>query len=179
MEQPAEVRPMLDALLAAADRYVAVDELARVLHLTPSEMNAALDNYEDELMSSSEGRQLRRKGAMVRVEVKAQYVALVADLLPEHRPKPITDQANEVLAVIALTQPVTVQKVSEIRGKDSAAVIDNLAERGLLVRLKRRAENRAALWKVSRRFLNMHNLNQIEELFDEATYRRVFPKLAA
>ncbi len=172
-----DIRAALDALLCAADRYVAVEDLARVLHLSEEEAQTALDDYEHSLRSSAEGRQLRRRGNAVRVEIKPQYVPLMAEMFPERRPKPITDQADEVLAVVALTQPVTVQKVSEIRGKDSTAVIDHLAERGLLVRLKRRGENRAALWKVSRRFLELHHLERVEELFDDATYRRVFPRL--
>jgi chromosome segregation and condensation protein ScpB len=74
-------------------------------------------------------------------------------------------------------QPISVQGISDIRGVDSAAVVMNLAERGLIQRLKRLGPNRERLWKVSRRFLEMHSLNRVEEIFQEDVAARVFPRL--
>ena len=173
-----EVKPKIEALLVAADRWVKLTDLARVLVLPLEAAVSVLNEFEDELMGQDRGIELRRKGEAVRIEVKAPYVALIGELFPERRPKPITGQADEVLATIAHLQPVSVQGVSDIRGIDSAAVISSLAERGLIQRLKRLGENRERLWKVSQRFLDMHNLDQVEELFKEEVFEQVFPGLA-
>ena len=177
MEQAMDVKPMIEALLVAADKWVRTEDLARVLGLKLHEADSALLEFGEELMAADRGIQLRRKGAAVRIEVKAPFVALIGELFPERRPKPISDQADEVLAVIAHTQPVSVQGVSEIRGIDSAAAIANLADRGLIRRLKRLGASRERLWKVSQRFLDMHNLNSVEEIYKEEVAERVFPGL--
>ena len=52
---------------------------------------AALREFEEELLAQDRGIQLRHKGAAVRIEVKAPYVALIGELFPERRPKPISD----------------------------------------------------------------------------------------
>jgi segregation and condensation protein B len=177
MDQSMDVRPKIEALLVAADRWVKIADLARVLGLPVDEAEVAVQEFDDELMSLVRGIQLRRRGDAVRIEVKAPYVSLIGELFPERRPKPISDQADEVLAVIAYKQPISVKGTSDIRGIDSAAVITSLAERGLIQRLKQLGPNRERLWKVSQRFLDMHNLNRVEDLFKEDVAERVFPGL--
>lgn len=170
-----ELRPKIEALIHGSDKWVKIAEIARVLGVTLEETEALIKEFDSEFMDITRGIQLRRRGGEVRIEVKGPYVSLLGELDPTRRSKPISDQANEVLAVIAHTQPVSVQRVSDIREIDSAAVINNLAERGLIQRLKRLGPNRERLWKVSRRFLDMHNLNSIEEIFKEEVAERVFP----
>lgn len=172
-----EVKPMVEALLVAADKWVKIAELSRVLALPPEKTEAVVREFGNELEDTERGIQLRRRAGAVRIEVKAPYVSLIGELFPERRAKPITDHANEVLAVIAHTQPVSVQGVSDIRGIDSAAVISNLGERGLVQRLKRLGSNRERLWKVSQRFLDLHNLTSVDEIFKEEVAERVFPGL--
>jgi segregation and condensation protein B len=174
-----ELKPKIEAMLVGADRWVMIADLARVLGLTIDETKTALKEFEDELMGQDRGIQLHRRGKDVRIEIKAPYVALIGELFPERRPKPFTDQANEVLAVIAHFQPVSIKDVSDTRGVDSAAVMTTLAERGLIKRLKRRGENREGLWEVSQRFLEMHNLTRVDEIFEDGVAARVFPDVVA
>ena len=147
-----------------------------MLGLPLDETEAVVQEYEDDLLSLMRGIRLRRRA--VRLEVKALYVALIGELFPGRRPKPISDQADEILAAIAHTQPISVQGVSDIRGIDSAAVISSLAERGLILKLKRLGPNHERLWKVSQRLLDLHNLGSAEGIFKEEVVERVFPGLA-
>jgi segregation and condensation protein B len=179
MEQSMEVKPKIEAMLVAADKWVKIADLARVLGLSSEETEDALLEFDSELISADRGIQLRRKGEAVRIEVKAPYVALIGELFPERRPKPITSQADEVLAVIAYCPEISIQGVSEIRKVESAAVIASLAERGLICRLKRLGPNRERLWKVSRRFLDMHNLDRNADIYKDEVAERVFPGLVA
>lgn len=172
-----ELKPRIEALLLASDKWVKIADLARVLVLPLEDAEAAVQEFGDELMNPERGIQLRRRAGEVRIEVKAPYVSLIGELFPERRPKPLSSQADEVLAVIAHTQPVSVQGVSDIREIDSAAVISSLAERGLIQRLKRLGPKRERLWKVSQRFLDLHNLTSVDEIFQEEVAERVFPGL--
>lgn len=129
-------------------------------------------------MSQTRGFQLRRRAGTVRIEVKAPYVALIGELFPERRPKPLSSEAREVLAVIALKQPIPAQGVTDIRGFDSSAAISNLAERGFIRRLKTRGEHGEQKWKVTQRFLDTFNLDRVEDLCKDEVFERAFPELA-
>jgi segregation and condensation protein B len=173
-----ELMARIEALLVAADKPVAIAALARCLAVPIEEVDAVLRTYEEELTSRARGFQLRRSAGAVRIEVKSPYVPLIGELFPERRPKPLSSQAREVLAVIALKQPIPTQGVSDIRGFDSSAVIVNLAERGLIQRLKTRGERGERKWKVTQRFLDTFNLDRVEDLYRDEVFERTFPELA-
>jgi segregation and condensation protein B len=178
MDQTYELMAKVEALLVAADKPVEVAALARCLAVPIEEVDAVLRAYEEELLSQARGCQLRRRGGTVRIEVKAPYVPLIGELFPERRPKPLSSQAREVLAVIALKQPIPTQGVTNIRGFDSSAAIANLAEQGLIRRLKTRGEHGERKWKVTQRFLDTFNLDRVEDLYKEEVFERTFPELA-
>lgn len=154
-----------------------IADLTRDLMLPLEEMEAVLQEFEDEFLDPTRGIQLRRRGRAVRIEIKGPYIFLIGEFFQERRSKPICDQSNELLAVIAHTQPVSVQGISDIRGIDSAAVTSSLAESGLRQRSNRLGPKREWLWKVSQRFLELHNLNSAEKIFEEKVEEWVFPGL--
>ena len=96
-----------------------IADLTRDLMLPLEEMEAVLQEFEDEFIDPTRGIQLRRRGRAVRIEVKEPYIFLIGEFFQERRSKPICDQSNELLAVIAHTQPVSVQGISDIRGSGS------------------------------------------------------------
>ncbi len=175
-----EVKAQLEAILIGAGRWLKLDDLARALRLSRAETVEVLERFEEDLMNQVQlrGIQLRRRAQTVRVELKPAYVPLLGEAIPEFRPKPISDQADEVLAVIIHLQPISTSGVTEIRGIDSAAVVTNLAERGMIQRRERLGQNRERLWKVSQRFLDLHHLDKVEDIFKEGVMERVFPGLA-
>src|ERR1035441_10244146 len=149
MDQRLDLKPKIEALLVAADKPVELSGLARCLGVSIEEVVAVLEELEGELMSQERGFQLHRRAGTIRIEVKAPYVALIGELFPERKAKPLSSQALEVLAVIALKQQISTQGVTDIRTFDSSAVIANLAQRGFIQRLKVRGEHRERLWKVN------------------------------
>ena len=179
MDQLYELMAKIEALLVAADKPVEIAALARCLGVPIEEADAVLGAYEEELMSQTRGYQLRRRAGTVRIEVKAPYVPLIGELFPERKPKPLSSQAREVLAVIALKQPIPTQGVTDIRGFDSSAAISNLAEQGLIRRLKTRGEHGERKWKVTQRFLDFFNLDRVEDLYKDEVFELAFPELAA
>jgi segregation and condensation protein B len=168
-----ELMAKIEALLVAADKPVEIAALARCLAVPIEEVDVVLGAYAEELLS-----QLRRSAGTVRIEVKPPYVPLIGELFPERKAKPLSSQAREVLAVIALKQPIPTQGVTEIRGFDSSAAIANLAERGFIRRLKTRCEHGERKWKVTQRFLDAFNLDRVEDLYKDEIFERTFPELA-
>ena len=132
MEESWELKPKIEALLVASDRPVSITALAACLGVTEDETDEALREFEADLLGADRGIQVRRRPHGVRIETKAQYADLIGRLLPERRPKPITSQALETLAIIALKQPVSTGDINAIRGIESAGTVETLQNRRLI-----------------------------------------------
>jgi segregation and condensation protein B len=175
-EQSLSLKPKLEALLVAAGRPVAVSDLARCLEVGVEEIEAGLRGMEDDLLGWDRGFRLQRKRGAVRIEIKAPYVPLIGKLFPERAAKPLTHQAIETLAVVALKQPIKTADIATIRGvADSSGTVENMAQRGLI------AYSRIAgvrHWHTTQAFLDRFNLASVDDLHDETVYRETFPTLA-
>ena len=88
----------------------------------------------------------------MRIETKPQYSDLLGRLLPGRKAKLMTSQALEVLAIIALKQPVAIADVNAIRGIESASTVETLAERRLIARFARLGPRRARLCRTTQVF---------------------------
>jgi segregation and condensation protein B len=94
--------------------------------------------------------------------------------LPGRKAKPMTSQALEVLAIIALKQPVAIADINAIRGIESASTVETLAERRLIARSARLGPRRARLWRTTPVFLDSFGLASIDELYKEGRMEAVF-----
>lgn len=81
----------------ASDHTVTAASLARCLEVGADEADAALREFEADLLGADRGIQLRRHPHGVRVETKRQYTELIGRPLPERQAKPITAQALKTL----------------------------------------------------------------------------------
>ena len=62
MEASWELKPYLEAMLMAADRPVTLEALAQFLDVTEQEIDAALQEFEADLLAADRGVQVRRRG---------------------------------------------------------------------------------------------------------------------
>lgn len=78
---------------------------------------------------------------------------------------PLNSKLMEVLAIIAYNQPCTRPRISEIRGIESAALVDILIDKGLVVELGRADTwGRPFIYEVSQKFFDLFGISKIEEL---------------
>ncbi len=76
----------------------------------------------------------------------------------------LSQAAVEVLAVVAYNQPVTSERIRELRGTQSGAVLNQLVRRKLL-RVERGDEKpRKAEYYVTQRFLDLFGLSTLDDL---------------
>jgi segregation and condensation protein B len=174
LEQIWELKPKVEALLVASDRPVTIKALAECLAVTEDEVDEALREFEADLLGADRGIQLRRRPHGVRIETKPQYADLIGRLMPERRPKPLTSQALETLAIVALKQPVTTRDINAIRGIESASAIDTLRNRKLIARTARLGPRRERIWRTTQLFLETFGLASLDELYKEGRMEEVF-----
>jgi segregation and condensation protein B len=177
MEQTLELKPKIEALLIAADRPVTIRALASCLGVSDQEVEAALLDFESDLQSLERGIQLRRRPNGIRVETKTPYSELVGQLFPERKAKPLTSQALEALAIIALKQPVTTADVTAIRGVESEATVQTLRKRKLIARTAHLGPRRELIWRTTQLFLETFQLASLDDLYQEGRIEKVFPSV--
>jgi segregation and condensation protein B len=174
VEEPWELKAKIEALLIASDHAVTMQALALCLEVTEDELDEALREFEADLLGADRGIQLRRRPHGVRIETKPQYADLIGRLLPERRPKPLTSQALETLAIVALKQPVTAGDINAIRGIESASAIQTLRNRKLIARSARLGPRRERIWRTTGLFLETFGLASLDELYKEGRMEEVF-----
>jgi len=169
-----ELKAKIKALLVASDHAVPIAALARCLEVTEDEADEALREFEEDLLAVERGIRLRRRPHGVRIETKPQYTELIGRLLPERKPKPITSQALETLAIVALKQPVSTGDINAIRGIESAGTIQTLRNRKLIARSARLGPRRERSWRTTGQFLETFGLASLDELYKEGRMEEVF-----
>jgi segregation and condensation protein B len=174
VDQTWELKAKIEALLVASDHAVTIQALAQCLEVTEDQAEEALREFEADLLGADRGIQLRRRPHGVRIETKPQYADLIGRLLPERKVKPITSQALETLAVIALKQPVTTGDINAIRGIESAGTIQTLRNRKLIARSPRLGPRRERIWRTTPLFLDTFGVASLDELYKEGRMEEVF-----
>ena len=174
MEETWELKPKIEALLIASDRPVTIQALAQCLSVGEDEVDAGLQEFEADLLGADRGIQLRRRPHGVRIETKPQYADLIGRLLPERKTKPITSQALETLAIVALKQPVSTGDINAIRGIESAGTVQTLRNRKLIARSARLGPRRERIWRTTPLFLETFGLASLDELYKEGRMEEVF-----
>jgi len=147
-----ELKAKIEALLVASDHAVTIRALAECLEVTEDEADEALREFEADLLAADRGIQLKRRPHGVRIETKPQFTELIGRLLPERKAKPITSQALETLAIVALKQPVSTGDINAIRGIESAGTIQTLRNRKLIARSARLGPRRERSWRTTGQF---------------------------
>jgi segregation and condensation protein B len=160
----------LEALLFAAGRALTTAQLARRLFLSDEQAGDLLAAYRLRLEEPSRGLQLREAGGRWRLETKPRHNDVIAAERAARREKPLTAQALETLAVIAVAQPIGTLEVSRTRGTESYAAIETLRRHGLVAPMDGRGTpGKATHWRTTQRLLDRLGLKSLAELAQKGT----------
>lgn len=159
--------PVLEALLLAADKPLAVDQLARVFDehdgVTIKQVRKALKD----LQTTYEGRgfELVEVASGFRFQVRQDHAKWVAKLW-EEKPQRYSRALLETLSIIAYQQPITRGEIEAIRGVAvSSNIIRTLVERGWIRGIgHKEVPGRPELFATSKAFLDHFNMQQLSDL---------------
>lgn len=169
-----ELKPYIEAMLMASDRPVTIQALAQCFNVPEHEINAALQEFEADLQAADRGVQVKRRPHGIRLEVKPQFAGHIGRLLPERKEKPLSAQALETLAIIALKQPVVLGDINAIRGVESIGTLQTLRNRKLIARGARLGPRREKLWHTTQLFLDTFGIANTDELYKAGRMEEIF-----
>jgi segregation and condensation protein B len=161
----AELKAIIEALIFASPEPLTPRALYNLLDNEPKEdVQAALATLKQDY---------ERPGGLQLVEVAGGYQIVtrpdlhewVRRLFHERSTQRLSVQALETLAVVAYRQPVTSLEIAEIRGVNTAGVLNTLLERHLIKIVGRKqVVGRPFMYATTKEFLIRFGLNDLGEL---------------
>jgi segregation and condensation protein B len=172
-----ELKAGLEVILGSANRELTLSDLARGLGIDELGVEDVLRDLEADLAAADRGWQIRHRVHGIRLESKPQFAALPKAAIPEWAPRQISEQAIEVVAIIAMKQPVSISDINAIRGVESTATLQTLRDRKLVARTAQLGPHREKYWRTTPLFLETFGLSSLDDLYREGALEKTFPSM--
>jgi segregation and condensation protein B len=164
-ESLAEAVPLVEALLFAASKPVALDKLAEAAELPEELVARAVDALESACAAVGRGVRLDRVAGGVRLVTRPEYDYPVRRLLGLDGKTKLSMAALETLAIVAYRQPVTGPEIAELRSVNSSSSIRTLLDRKLITTAGRKeVVGTPFLYKTTKEFLVHFGLKGLADL---------------
>ena len=163
-----KLKPILEALFAASDKPLSVNQLFELFvgdidHPNKDEIRKAIEDLTGKYQQG--GIELKQVASGYRLQVCADYETWVTRLW-EQKPPRYSRALMETLALIAYRQPITRGEIEDIRGVSvSTNIVRTLEERDWVKSLgHKEVPGRPTLYGTTREFLDYFNLKSLNEL---------------
>ena len=154
-----------EAILFVSEESVAAGDLAQVLEVPVSEIEAMMARLADGYEREERGFVLREVAGGYRLATHPAAVPFLERFVTEQKAPRMTQAALETLAVIAYRQPVSRAQIAEIRGVSSESVLRTLVARGLVLETGRDpGPGQAILYGTTPAFLERLGLMSLADL---------------
>ncbi len=165
-------KSLIESMLFAAGRIVSVSEMAKILEMTPGEVDAIVRSYMEDCKDESRGIEVIRVNDGYQMTTKkSSYDCLVQ--LFDNRSKPfLSSAALEILAIIAYNPKITRAEIEAIRGVNSDGTLYRLNEFHLIEEAgKMDAPGRPTMYKLTDDFFKMFGISSLDELPELPQYK--------
>jgi segregation and condensation protein B len=161
-----ELKAAVEAIIYAADDPATVEEMAAATGATVEQIETVVRELVASYATDAHGIEIRPVAGGYRFYTKPHcheaVRAFIRNLKPPVR---LSVAALETLAVIAYRQPITLPEIQEIRGVNSAGVVQTLLEKRLIAPAgRKRVIGRPILYRTTKEFLLRFGLNSLDEL---------------
>lgn len=159
------VEAAIEAVLFASGEPIAVRRIAEALEVEEDTVYKLCKNIQDRLNEEGSGICLMELNDCFQMCSKPQFADAVKKALEIKKNTPLSQAAMEVLAIIAYNQPITKGFVEQVRGVDSAQIVNNLVEKGLVEEAGRLdVPGRPISYRTSINFLRCFGLSGLDKL---------------
>jgi segregation and condensation protein B len=159
------LKAILEALIFASPEPLTPNAMFKLVDTEPKEdVQAALAELRTQYAKAG-GLQLVEVAGGYQIVTRSELHDWVRRLFHERSTQKLSVQALETLAVIAYKQPITAAEVTEIRGVNTAGVLNTLLERHLIKIVGRKhVVGRPFLYATTKEFLIRFGLNDLADL---------------
>ena len=170
-------RRIVEALILGSAEPIPAARLAEIIpYLKPAKAKELVAELNADYVAQDRSFEICEVAGGYRVRTLAEFAPYLQQT-QKNRPLRLSQAALETLAIIAYRQPVTRSELENIRGVDAGAVVRSLIERKLVrIAGHREVPGRPMLYATTRRFLEVFELNKLEELPTLRDLQELFPE---
>lgn len=162
-ETDRELLAVLEAVLFASGEEVSFKRLAEVLSVGMRKLKSLLRDLKERHREG--GLEILQGEGGVRMATRKKYSPYIDILFSNPKRRGLSDAALEVLAIIALRQPVTKAQIEEMRGVSSDSALRQLIRRELIYCSGTSDRIGSPMrYSTTPKFLEVFNLKTLEEL---------------
>ncbi|NTU88816.1 MAG: SMC-Scp complex subunit ScpB [Actinobacteria bacterium] len=164
-DEDINVQGAIEAMLFVSDEPVSAVQFAKILEITPGQVESNLAELSAAYRDRDCGIQLREVAGGWRFYTHPAHHEIIEKYVISWDTRKLSQAALEALAVVAYHQPVTRGVINAIRGVNSEAVVSSLIEKGLVREVGRdEGPGNAILYGTTRTFLEKFGLKSIKDL---------------
>lgn len=159
-----ELKPIVEALVFAADGPIRVERLAEILETETADVRCALKELEAEYAEQARGFALQQVAGGYQLRSRPEFADYLRKL-GRTRAFRFSRPALETLAIIAYRQPITRPEIEYLRGVDSGSVLKTLLEKHLVRILgKKDVPGKPMIYGTTKEFLELFGLTDLSAL---------------
>ncbi|MGN1330463.1 MAG: SMC-Scp complex subunit ScpB [Clostridia bacterium] len=166
------VKSVIESILFSAGRVVKVSELAKILEMTPEEVNTIMQALKTDYAEESRGIEIIKVDDGYQLTTKKANYDYIVQLL-DNRVKPsLSSAALETLSIIAYNPRISRAEIEAIRGVNSDGTLYRLQEYNLIEEDgKLDLPGKPTAFKTTESFLKMFGLSSLDELPELPRYK--------
>ena len=159
------IRAGVEALLFSSPRPIPEKDIEEALEATREAVSEALESLRQESEAADRGIRLELVAGGWRYVTRPEFDSLLRKYHEVAEKSRLSLAALETLAIIAYRQPITLPEIQEIRGVNSASVVNTLFEKRLITTAGRKpVVGTPFLYRTTPEFLVRFGLKELEEL---------------
>jgi len=160
-----KILPALEALLFSSSRPIKKKDLADVLEAAPEAVQEALGRLAVDAERAERGVRLEEVAGGWRFVTRPEFDGLLRRFHEVSERSRLSLAALETLAIIAYRQPITLPEIQDIRGVNSASVLNTLFEKKLITTAGRKSVvGSPFLYRTTPDFLVRFGLREVGDL---------------
>ena len=167
-----EQQGIIEAILYAAGREVAITELMSALELSKDEVIYLIELMKNEYEKSNRGIEIIKINDAYQLCTKKEYYDYIYPIFDKRSKPNLSPAALEIISIIAYNPRITRAEIEAIRGVNSDGSIYKLLEYELIQDAgKMDAPGRPTMYEVSSKFFKMFGIASLEELPELPKYK--------
>lgn len=160
-----DIENIVEGILFASGEPVGISRIAAVLASEEQDITQAATNLRDRYIYERRGIRLVFLDKAIQLCSSPEYTDYIRLALETRKQPQLSQQALEVLSIVAYFQPVTKLYIEQVRGVDSSYTVGLLQDRGLIESCGRLSvPGRPLLFKTTPAFLRTFGLSTLDEL---------------
>lgn len=159
---------ILEGLLyVQGDIGITLKQIEDILDIDEEKAKEVVLNLKNYYVENKRGLRINFLGNTIKLTTSIEYQEYYQKLLEDEGTSKLSQQALEVLAIIAYNEPITRGNIDSLRGVDSSYVLRRLLAKGLVKECgKSDLPGRPTLYKTTDDFLDYFGLSSKEDLPD-------------